>query len=111
MKKFAPTVYFYSKKCYTFLRTVLLLPHPPVLRKMLCTRNCNAGILTEVLKYLKEKSSDENYSFLKDVALVFDSMAIRKGIMYDKKKDKFSEFVDLGGFDTSTNMADVENFE
>lgn len=57
---------------------------------MLATRNCQVGIFSEILEFLKVNS-------LEDGVLIFDSMSMRKGIKYDKRNDKYSGFVDLGG--------------
>lgn len=53
------------------------------------------GFLTEVFEFLKNKVYEND--FLKNVALIFDSMSIRSHLMYDKKTDKHYGYVDYGG--------------
>lgn len=69
------------------------------LRRYLTKRNCYPGILDEVLLYLKKVQ----YSYLKNVSLVFDAMAIRSCISYDSKRDRNVGYVDLGGIETPDN--------
>lgn len=101
MRKFALTLHFYSPKAYAFVRGKLNLPHSAVLRKWLSSTNCEVGFISEVFQFLKIKVSNESY--LKNVALIFDSMAIRKGITYDKKSDKHYGYVDLGDIVNSSS--------
>lgn len=66
-----------------------------MLRKWLSNYKCNVGFLTEVFEYLQTEVSKKH--FLKDVALIFDSMAIRSQIIPDPNEDKNVGFVDFGG--------------
>ena len=95
MKSFALTLYFYSPKAYNFIRGKLNLPHDSMLRKWLSTVNCEPGFSTEIISFLKEEV--QRNKCLKDVALIFDAMAIRSGITYDKKLDKYRGYIDYGG--------------
>lgn len=95
-KQFALTLYFYSPKAYDFLRETLYLPHRSMLRKWLSNYNCNVGFLTEIFEYLEAEVSKKPY--LKDVALIFDSMVIRTQVIHDIKADKNEGFVDYDGF-------------
>jgi hypothetical protein len=72
----------------------LSLPHSSTIRKWLSSVTCEVGFLSEVFEFLKTQSHND---YLKDVALIFDSMAIRKQIVYDKQSDKHYGYVDLGG--------------
>ncbi|EFN73364.1 THAP domain-containing protein 9, partial [Camponotus floridanus] len=94
MKQFALTLYFYSPKGYDTLRETLCLPHPSMLRKWLGNYNCEVGFLSEIFKYLETEIPQKQ--FLKDVALIFDSMAIRTQIIHDIKTDKNRGYVDYG---------------
>lgn len=95
IKQFALTLYFYSPKAYEFLRETLFLPHPSMLKKWLSNYDCNVGFLTEVFEHLQIEVPKKDY--LKDVALIFDSMAIRTQILHDIKTDKNVGYVDYGG--------------
>lgn len=55
---------------------------------------CDVGFLTEVIEYLKKEVCDKIY--LRNVALIFDSMAIRSQVLYDTKNDKFCGYINYG---------------
>lgn len=95
IRQFALTLYFYSKRAYEFLRSKLSLPHSSLMRQWLSNYNIEPGFISEVFTYLKDEACKKDY--LKDVALIFDAMAIRKRIVYDKKSDKMRWHVDFGG--------------
>ena len=95
MKKFALTLNFYSPRAYSFVRGALNLPHSATLRKWLSSANCEVGFLTEVFGFLKLQVIKHDY--LKNVALIFDAMALHTAIAYDKKTDKHYGYIDLGG--------------
>jgi DNA transposase THAP9 len=95
MKQFAQTLYFYSPKAYTFVRQHFILPNGRTIRNWLSTFNCKPGFLLEVLEFLKVECKSKQY--LKDCALIFDSMSIRKQICWDEKEDKHSGYSDYGG--------------
>lgn len=95
VKEFALTLYFYSPKAYKYLKNIdFYLPNQSTLRKWVSSFNCAPGFLEEVFLYLKENVQDK--PFLKDVNLVFDSMSIRKQVIYDHNKGKNFGYVDLG---------------
>ncbi len=104
IKEFCLTLHFYSPKAYEFLRKRSTLPHESTIRKWIATRECNPGVLHEVVQYLKTESSKKVY--LQDVALIYDCMSIRSGRWYSKKDDKFYGYCDLGG----TVNLDVEEY-
>lgn len=95
MKQFAHTIYYYSPKVYNFLREHFTLPNERTVRKWLCTVNCEPGILGEVLNFLKTQV--EEIPSLKNCALIFDSMAIRKETVWDNQHGKYTGNVDYGG--------------
>lgn len=104
IKEFSLTLHFYSPKAYEFLRKRSTLPDESTIRRWIATRECNPGILLEVLHYLKKESVEKMY--LQDIALVYDAMAIRSGRWYSKAEDKFYGYCDLGGI---TNL-DAEEY-
>lgn len=77
-----------------FLRNHTMLPHPATLRKMLASHECNVGFMVEVFEYLKLSGSEND---LENVALIFDSMAIKSEEAYDKHNDKIWGYVDFAG--------------
>lgn len=58
--------------------------------------------MQEVFDFLKIQA--EKYDYLHDVSLIFDSMAIRSQIIYDKKLDKLCGYVNLGEQDKVCNV-------
>lgn len=94
MKKFASTLYFYSPRAYEFVRAKISLPHTATLRRWLQDYVIDFGFITNVFEFLKTERVDKEY--LKDVALIFDSMAIRKQVVFDTKSDRCRGFVDYG---------------
>lgn len=105
LKSFSLTLYFYSAKAYVFLRNYVCLPHPSTLRRLLSTRDCGTGFMSEVLESLKILAQQKDY--LKNVSLVFDAMSIRSALTYEKKTDKYWGYVDFGGIinDDSESLA------
>lgn len=108
VKKFALTLLFYSPRAYKFIRKRCILPHPSRLHKYLSSKKYEPGVLTEVLDFLKDKIlKGDDVSHLKNVALIFDAMAIRETRVYDPKLDKNVGYVNLGGIanDDSEQLA------
>lgn len=99
VKAFALTVHFYSPKAYEFLRTIISLPHTSTLWRSISSFNCDVGILAEVLDYLKLELPKKQ--FLKNVALIFDSMSLKKDLAYAPKLGKVFGYVDLGNIPVS----------
>lgn len=95
MKQFAHTLYFYSPKAYNFLRKYFVLPNGRTIRKWLSSLNCEPGILSEVLEFLKTEVSSKNY--LKNCALIVDAMSIRKQTVWDHSEGKFMGKINYGG--------------
>ncbi|CAG5056774.1 unnamed protein product [Parnassius apollo] len=97
LKQFALTLNYYSPQAYRFLRTCINLPHPATIRKMLSSAECNVGFLKEVVEFLK--LNVQTNPALIHVALIFDSMAIKSELVYEKNSDKTWGYVDLGGIE------------
>ena len=95
VKKFAITLYFYSPRASNFVRGLLSLPHPSMIRKWSASINCELGFISEAFHSLAKiiESSPEK----KDCALMLDGMAIRKQVMYDPKKDQYFGFINYIG--------------
>lgn len=66
---------------FNFSRTILNLPHISAIRNWTSSINGEPGFLQEVLMCLKKLPIVD-----KDCNLVLDAMAIRKQIVWDKKK-------------------------
>lgn len=100
VKQFALTVYFYSPKTYRFLRQHFPLPSDRTLRLWMSNTNCDVGFLDNVLMFLKNEILTGKKDYLKECALIFDAMSIRKQVLWDKKLDKFVGYTDYGGIIT-----------
>lgn len=102
MKQFSLTLHFYSPKAYKFLRKHFPLPHPNRLKSWISQVNCQPGYLDEVFtfRYLKENKDNPSFADLRECSLLFDSMSIRKQLIWDKSKQCFTGNVDFGGIAT-----------
>ncbi|CAB4022717.1 DNA transposase THAP9-like [Paramuricea clavata] len=94
IKEFALTLYFYSPKAYQYVRSILPLPNPSLIRKWASSVDCEPGFLKEAFKAL----SDEVKQCLdkKDCYLIMDAMSIRKETVWDKKNDRYDGFINYG---------------
>jgi len=97
MKQFSLTLHFCSPKAYRFLRKHFPLPHPNRLKSWITNVNCKPGYLDEVFNYLQLNKDNPSCTHLKECSLVFDSMSIRKQLIWDNSNQCFIGKVDLGG--------------
>ncbi|CAB4023612.1 THAP domain-containing 9 [Paramuricea clavata] len=99
VKEFATTLNYYSPKAYEYVRSIIPLPHPSLIRKWSSVVECNPGFFKESFESLKKEAllSPEK----KDCCLIIDGMAIRKQTLWDSKNDKYVGFVDYGHIPTS----------
>lgn len=101
VKQFEATMNFYSPQVYNLLRKYLHLPRPRTVRKQAASVSCEPGFLREVIYHLKMSVSRDQS--MKDCILMFDSMAIRKEIVYEQKTSCYVGFVDCGRLQVSTS--------
>ncbi len=94
IKEFAVTIQYYSPKAYNFLRSIIPLPAPSLIKRWARSVDCEPGFITEALDILKSEIQDQPEK--KDCCLVFDAMAIRKQTLWDPKQDEFVGFVNYG---------------
>ena len=85
---------FYSPKAYEYVRSVIPLPQPSLIRKWSSVIECNPGFFKESFESLRKEAlvSPEK----KDCYLIIDAMAIRKQTLWDSKSDRYAGFVDYG---------------
>ena len=84
-----------SGSAYDALRRVLILPSDRTLRDYM--HYIKAGVQVDVINQLmSEANIDSLEDWQKYVALVFDEVKIKEGIVYDKHDCKIVGFVDLG---------------
>lgn len=94
MKAFAKTLYFYSPKAYAYVRKFFTLPHPSTIRSWMSSVKCEPGFLTEVFSFLKSQIKENPW--LQDCCLTFDSMSIRKQLVWDCSKEGYVGHVVCG---------------
>jgi len=94
MKEFAKTLFFYSPRAYKYVRTHFRLPHHPTIRSWMSTMACEPGFLEGVFKFLKLEITQKTW--LQDCSLVFDSMSIRKQLIWEPDKGKYAGNVEFG---------------
>ena len=94
VKEFALTLYFYSAKAYKYVRSIIPLPHPSLLRKWLSSVNYEPGFSKEAFTALESKVSNE--AIKRDCCLIIDAMSIRKQTVWEPKNDRYVSFVDFG---------------
>ena len=94
IKEFALTLDFYSPKAYRYIRSIIPLPHPSLIREWSRNINCEPGFLGESFVVL-EREAKQNVDN-KDCCLVLDAMAIRKQVQWEPATNKYSGFEDYG---------------
>ena len=100
LKSFAISLHFYSAQAYDYLRRYLHLPHADTLRRWASSYDVQPGFLGDVLTALKAQVAADKS--MEDVCLMFDSMAIRKQVLYDQKTQKFVGYVNHGRHNISS---------
>ena len=95
IKEFALTLYYYSPKAYQYVRSIIPLPNPSLIKKWSASFKCEPGFVVEAFTSLSKEIT--NTPSNKDCCLVIDAMAIRKQTIWNPQKDQYSGFIDLGG--------------
>ena len=94
VKRFSLTLHFYSPRAFEYLRTIFNLPDPRSIRVWTSSVFCEPGFFEDVFLHLKNKISEDQINT--ECALIFDAMAIKKGVVYNKSTRCMEGFVDLG---------------
>jgi len=95
IKEFALTLYYYSPKAYKYVRSIVPLPNPSLIKKWSASFKCEPGFVEEAFTSLSKEITHTPSN--KDCCLVIDAMSIRKQTIWNPQKDQYSGFVDLGG--------------
>ena len=95
VKKFALTLHFYSPRAYDYVRQSFCLPDPRSIRVWTSTVRCEPGFFKDVFEHLKNLVEQDQIRN-EDVALIFDGMAIKQGVVNNPSKGCMECFVDLG---------------
>ncbi|CAB4038383.1 THAP domain-containing 9, partial, partial [Paramuricea clavata] len=79
---------------YEYVRSIIPLPNPSLIRKWSSSVDCEPGFLQEAFQSLQSEA-DKTPS-KKDCGLIIDAMSIRKQTLWDPKKEQYSGFVNYG---------------
>ena len=90
VKEFAITLNYYSPKAYRYVRSILPLPHPSLIRKWSSVLECEPGFIKEAFYSIQQDTI--NCPDKKDCFLVIDDMRIRAQTLWDPKQDKYVGF-------------------
>ena len=99
VKEFATTLNYYSPKAYEYVRSVLPLPNPSLLRKWSSVLECEPGFIEATFQSLEREATASPEK--KDCCLIIDAMSIRKQTLYDAHQDKYAGFVNYGDIPTN----------
>lgn len=103
MKDFSKTLFFYSPNAYAYVRTLFTLPHPSTIRSWMSSTHCEAGFLSEVFNYLKVEV--KKCDWLQDCCLIFNSMAIKKQLIWESSTGKYSGNIEFGDGSENSELA------
>ena len=94
VKEFAVTLNYYSPKAYDYVRSILPLPHPSLIRKWSSNLKCEPGFIQESFDFIGNdaKSCKEK----RDCYLIIDAMSTRKQVFWDAHQGKYVGFVNYG---------------
>lgn len=105
-KLFALSVFYHSRKAYRILGKLFALPCKSTLIKLLADINVYAGFHNCVFQSLKQKLASFT-SKDKQCILVFDEMAIKSGISYEKWYDVIEGMEDFGTMGKTKHLANT----
>ena len=94
IKEFSLTLHYYSPKAYEYVRSILPLPNPSLIRKWSSSVNCEPGFLDEAFESLKVDVEEKPER--KDCSFIIDAMSIRKQTLLEPNKERYSGFVNYG---------------
>jgi hypothetical protein len=75
VKEFATTLNYYSPKAYQYVRSIVLSPHPTLIRKWSSILECEPGFVKEAFESLQKDAM--SCPEKKDCCLVIDAMSTR----------------------------------
>ena len=98
VKEFATTLHYYSPKACNYVRSILPLPQPSLIRKWSSVLECEPGFIKESFEALKKESKKNNEKA--DCCLIIDALSTRKQMLWDNQKDEYVGFVNYGPIPT-----------
>ena len=103
-KMMALSIYYQSKKAYSLLKKLFVLPSKSTLQKTLQRTEIEPGFNTKLFDALKVKSQSMAPAD-RLCALVFDEMSIKEFLQYESSSDRIEGFEDFGEVGTSAFVA------
>ena len=94
VKEFETTLNYYSPKAYQYVRSILPLPHPSLIRKWSSILECEPGFIKEAFESLQKDAT--SCPEKQDCCLIIDAMSTRKQTLWDSQQDKYVGFVNYG---------------
>ena len=95
IKEFAMTLHYYSPKTYRYVRSIIPLSNPSLIRKWSSSVECEPGFLDEAFKPLEAEVKLSPKKM--DCSLIIGAMAIRKQTVVDPKgKERYVGHVNYG---------------
>ena len=88
------TLHYYSPKAYKYVRSIVPLPNPSLIKKWSASFKCEPGFIEDAFTSLSNEIAASPNS--KDCGLVIDVISIRKQTLWNHEKDKYYGFIDLG---------------
>ena len=94
IKEFSITMYYYSPKAYSYLRSKFHLPSGRTIRHWLQAVECEPGFLVDLIQIVGSQCTGTRGDNL--YSLVIDGMSIRKRLMASKSTNKIEGYVTIG---------------
>jgi len=104
-KMFAMSIFYQSRKVYKLLQNIFCLPSKRTLQRTLQKCSLYPGFSKKFFDTLRIKlqhASDK----AKDCVLIFDEMALKRKLVYNRERDCIEGFEDFGVFGTTQCIAD-----
>ena len=87
-------ILLFNETLYEYVRPIIALPNPSLIRKWSSSVNCESGISDVAFDSLK--ADVEENPEKKDCSLIIDAMSIRKQTLLEPSKERYSGFVNKG---------------
>jgi len=104
-KMFAMSIFYQSRKCYKLLRKIFCLPSERTLQRTLQNCSLYPGFSKQFFHALKTKMQKASEK-AKDCVLMFDEMALKRKLVYNRERDCIEGFEEFGILGTTQCVAD-----
>ncbi|XP_004640377.1 DNA transposase THAP9 [Octodon degus] len=95
MKQFACALYLCSSQVYAYVRKLLKLPHPSILRTWLSKCKPSPGFNSNIFSFLQQRveSGDQRYQYC---SLIIKSIPLKQKSQWDSSSHSLQGFMDFG---------------